>query len=132
MDNASLAANPAPGFVQHPEHVVHVEGFDGTVTVHADHVQIARSDKAILLTETNHAPVYYLPIEDVDQSVLRRSERVTRCPFKGKAAHWNVVIGEHEIDNAVWAYEMPYDEMLELAGMMAFYTSKVTVTAEPA
>ena len=132
MDNLSLASNPAPGFVQHPEHEVHVTGFDGTVVVHADHVKVAESRSAILLTETNHAPVYYLPIEDVDQSLLRRSQRVTRCPFKGKASHWNIVIGEHEIDNAVWAYEMPYDEMLELAGMMAFYPSKVTVTAEPA
>jgi len=132
MPQPDLAANPAPGFVQHPEHEVHTQGFAGMVTVHADDVQVASSGSAILVLETNHAPVYYIPAEDVDQSLLRPSSRVTRCPFKGKATHWNIAIGEHEIDNAVWAYEMPYDEMLELAGMMAFYSNKVTITATPA
>lgn len=132
MPQPSQAANPAPGFIQHPEHEVRTRAFAGTVTVHADNVQVAISLKAIIVDETNHAPVYYVPVEDVDQTLLRPSSRVTRCPFKGKATHWNIAIGEHEIDNAVWAYEMPYDELLELGGMMAFYANKVTISATPA
>lgn len=117
----------APGFVQHPEHVVDVKLFRGTVTVKADGVQIASSKFSVLVHETNHAPVYYLPLEDVDAKVLRDSNHISRCPFKGKARYWNIKIGNHEIDNALWGYEMPYDEVLELAGLVAFYESKVDI-----
>ena len=127
-----FGGNPAPGFVNHPEHRVDLSPFAGTVTVSADGQMIARSQSAILVEETNHAPVYYLPVEDIEQSHLERSSRVTRCPFKGKATHWNVTVGLHGIDNAMWAYEMPYDEMLELAGMAAFYANKVDIKVEPA
>ncbi|PCH51179.1 MAG: hypothetical protein COC17_02745 [Hyphomicrobiales bacterium] len=124
-------SGPAPGFVSHPEHEVDIKLFRGTVTVTADGVQIASSKFAVLVRETNHSPVYYLPLEDVNAKVLRDSSHISRCPFKGKARYWNVKIGNHEIDNALWGYEMPYDEVLELAGLVAFYESKVEITATP-
>ena len=132
MNDTPYSSNPAPGFKLHPEHEVKVERFAGKVTVEADHVKIAETSNALLVSETNHAPVFYIPVEDIDGDRLKRSDHVSRCPFKGRASYWNIVVGEHEIDNAVWAYELPYDELLELAGMAAFYTSKVKVTAEPA
>lgn len=125
------ATNPAPGFDKHPTHEVKVDGFDGKVTIHADGTKVAESEDALLVNETNHAPVYYLPLEDVERGYLRESSHVTRCPFKGKARYWNLRIGDHEIDNAVWGYEMPYDEVLELAGLVAFHASKVKINAEP-
>ena len=129
MSAKAIGDNPAPGFRQHPDHSVTLHPFDGTVTVAWNDTPIARSAKAIELHETNHQPVFYLPIEDVDASLLRRSSHVTRCPFKGEASYWDIVIGDHEIDNVLWGYETPYDEMLELAGLVAFYSSKVTITA---
>jgi uncharacterized protein (DUF427 family) len=122
--------NPAPGFQKHPDHKVDVSNFAGTIVVMADGTEVARSNSALLVEETNHAPVYYLPLEDVDRAVLKDSHHVTRCPFKGKARYWNIRIGNHEIDNALWGYEMPYDEVLELAGMVAFYSSKVAISTE--
>lgn len=124
-------SGPAPGFVSHPEHEVDIKLFRGTVTVIADGVQIASSKFAALVHETNHAPVYYLPLEDVDARFLRPSNHISRCPFKGKARYWNIKIGNHEIDNALWGYEMPYDEVLELAGLVAFYESKVEIQIAP-
>jgi uncharacterized protein (DUF427 family) len=82
-----------------------------------------------LVTETNHNPVHYIPLEDVNEDYLRDSNHISRCPFKGKARYWNIRIGNHEIDNALWGYEMPYDEVLELAGLVAFFPNKVTITA---
>ena len=123
--------NPAPGFEKHPEHKVEAKLFRGLVTVHADGVEVAVSKFAMLVTETNHAPVYYMPIEDIHEQYLKTSNHVTRCPFKGKARYWNVRVGNHEIDNALWAYETPYDEVLELAGLAAFYANKVSITATP-
>lgn len=124
--------NPAPGFVQHPEHTITVTPYVGTVTVRFHDTLIARSRNAVELREASYPPVFYLPIEDVEASLLRRSAHASRCPFKGEASYWDVVIGDHEIDNALWAYETPYDEVLELAGLVAFYPSKLTVTGDPA
>lgn len=124
--------NPAPGFAKHPDHQVKISRFDGTVLISADETEIAQSDDVLIVEETNHAPVYYIPIEDVVEEFLRDSNHVTRCPFKGKARYWNIKVGNHEIDNALWGYEMPYDEALELAGMVAFYASKVKIEANPA
>ena len=119
--------NPAPGYKLRPEHVVTCHAFDGTVTVNFDGQEIARTDQAWLVEETGHKSVYYIPPHHVDSSKLVESSHVTRCPFKGKARYWNLKVGEHEIDNAVWCYEMPYDEALELAGLMAFYDTKVEI-----
>ncbi|MCG6858238.1 MAG: DUF427 domain-containing protein [Salaquimonas sp.] len=129
---AGIEANPAPGFQSHPEHTITVSPFNGEVTVEFDGKRIAQSTKAVELYEANHAPAIYLPMGDVDQALLRHSSHTTHCPFKGDASYWDIVIGDHEIDNAVWAYETPYDEMLELAGLVAFYPNKVKITASPA
>jgi len=124
-------SNPAPGFAKHPDHEVKVEKFVGEVIVSADGIEIARSKEALVVEETNHAPVHYFPIEDVTETFLRDSQHVTRCPFKGKARYWNIMVGNHEIDNALWGYEMPYDEVLELAGLIAFYPNKVRIDVLP-
>jgi uncharacterized protein (DUF427 family) len=126
------ATNPSPGFKARPDHSIKLEPFKGTVTVHVGGVEIARTKNAIVVREEGHSPVYYVPVEDIDGDRLTRSAHATRCAYKGTASYWNIVVGDHEIDNAVWAYETPYDEMLELAGLAAFFDSKVKVTAEPA
>jgi uncharacterized protein (DUF427 family) len=130
--NEQQGLNNAPGFRAHPDHRIEIKPFHGRVTVHAGKTLVAESANALLVSEANHSPVYYLPIEDIRPELLRRSAHTTRCPFKGMASYWNIIVGDHEIDNAVWAYETPYDEMLELAGLASFYESKVTVAAKPA
>ena len=124
--------NPAPGYKTHPEHKVVVKQYNGHILIRADGTTIAQSTEALIVSETNHEPIYYLPFESLDENFLQDSARVTRCPFKGKARHWNIKIGTHEIDNALWAYEMPYDEALELAGLVAFYPNKVTIETKSA
>ncbi|GIL01751.1 MAG: hypothetical protein BroJett030_16500 [Alphaproteobacteria bacterium] len=125
-------ANPAPGFARYPDHRITLRPFDGVVTVAWRDRPVARSRRAIQLLEADHPPVFYLPLQDVEDGLLRRSGHASHCPFKGQASYWNLALGDHEIDNAVWGYETPYDEMLELAGLVAFYTTKVTVSAAPA
>lgn len=123
--------NPAPGFKTHPDHEVSTQAYRGIVIISVDDQCIAKSENALQVFETNHSPVIYLPLEDINNDLLIDSNHVTRCPFKGKAKYWNIRIGDHEIDNALWAYEMPFDEVLELAGMAAFYDNKVKVELFP-
>ncbi|MEC9343840.1 MAG: DUF427 domain-containing protein [Pseudomonadota bacterium] len=126
-----LEANPAPGFLKHPGHTITVAPFAGEVTITVEGREIARSSNALELREGSYPPVFYLPIGDVDNALLRRSVHATHCPFKGEASYWDIVVGDHEIDNALWGYETPYDEMLELAGLVAFYPNKVKISTTP-
>ena len=98
--------NPAPGYAKHPDHEVHIVPFHGTIVVHADGTKIAESSAAVLVTESNHSPLYYFPLEDVNLDYLRDSGHIIRCPFKGKARYWNVRVGDHEIDNALWSLSL--------------------------
>ena len=127
----TTGSNAAPGFAAHPEHTITISPHEGLVTVAFEGTQIARSHNALELREANYPPVLYVPMVDVDRALLRRSDHATHCPFKGEASYWDIVIGDHEIDNAVWGYETPYVEMLELAGLVAFYPGKVKITAAP-
>jgi uncharacterized protein (DUF427 family) len=93
---------------------------------------IADTRNAIQLEETHvgHvvAPVvYYIPRKDVKMERLVRTSHQTSCPFKGEASYYSLKDGP---ENAVWTYEQPYDEMLAIKDLLAFYPDKVdTVTA---
>lgn len=60
-----------------------------------------------LLHETGSLPVLYVPLDDVDQTVLERSSTAVECPFRGVASYWSVDLDGHRLDDAVWGYEDP-------------------------
>ena len=48
--------------------------------------------------------------------------------FKGEASYYSLKDGP---ENAVWTYEQPYDEMLAIKELLAFYPDKVeTIVAK--
>ena len=117
-------SNPAPGFNDHPNHIVAIEPYGGTVTVSVgDHV-VARSDRAFLVKESRHGDVAYLPVEDVEASTLTATDASSYCPFKGHASYWSVTAGGQTLENAMWSYQEPFDECEPLRGLVAFYDTK--------
>jgi uncharacterized protein (DUF427 family) len=125
------AANPSPGFKNHPEHTITVEPFDGIVNVYFAEAILASSDEALVLREQNYPPVFYIPFKDVYFEFLGRTDTTTHCPFKGDATYWSATAaGEFEKD-VMWGYENPYDEMLAIKDHGAFYTNKVRIEANP-
>lgn len=127
----NIAANPAPGFQQHPEHKITVEPFDGAVTVVFSDAILASTDKALLLKEDGHEPVFYIPFKDIYFEFLKPSGTSTRCPFKGNASYWNVSAVGEALNDVMWAYERPYDEMAVIKDHGAFYADKVRIEANP-
>ena len=117
--------NPAPGFVKHPGHTITTEPLDGKVTVRANGTVLATSKAALLLYEGNYPPVIYIPFSDIDFSKLEKTGSSTYCPFKGDASYWN--IRETAQSDAMWAYEHPFDEMLQITNHGAFYPNKVEI-----
>lgn len=82
---------------------------------------IAESSDPRVMHELGHAPVYYLPGRDVFLAFLIPTDHHSHCPYKGDASYWSVNIDGSVLENAVWAYEEPYEEMSELKDWMGFY-----------
>ncbi|QKC97797.1 DUF427 domain-containing protein [Mesorhizobium sp. NZP2298] len=125
-------ANPAPGFQRNPDKIITIEPYVGTVTVRAGGTVIASSTKAKVLTEAPYPAAFYIPFADIDFGKLSATEHSTHCPYKGDASYWSVLLAGETGQNAMWAYERPFDEMTEIRDHGAFYASKVTVEATPA
>ena len=96
-----------------------------SVTVEFGGIVIAKTQAALLVDESRHDLVYYVPRRDVRMDLLTATEHTSYCPFKGTARYWTIGVGEHQAENAVWAYDEPYDEALPLRGHAAFYTDRV-------
>ena len=122
-------SNPAPGFKKYPNHTVTTRPAEQRVQVRYQGELIADSASALEMHETHEgsvvAPVmYYLPRQDVRMERFARSDHQTYCPFKGAASYYSVKNGP---ENAVWSYEQPYDELLAITELVAFYPDKFEI-----
>lgn len=95
------------------------------IRVMANGKTVADTLAAILLREKGHFPVYYVPRADVRMDLLEPTNHRTRCPYKGEASYWNLNVGGRTVDNAVWSYEQPIEEVAPIAQALAFYWDKV-------
>ena len=77
--------------------------------------------------------MHYIPLEDVDQTILTPTETQTYCPYKGDASYYSIDLdGGSSLTDAVWTYREPYEAVAPIAGHVAFYTDRVTVEATSA
>ena len=126
-----MSANSGPGWKKYPKHRITTKPAGVRVQIKFRGEVIADTKDAIQFEETHVglvvAPViYYFPRKDVKMERLVRTSHETYCPFKGQASYYSFVNGP---ENAVWTYEQPYDEMLAIKGLLAFYPDKVdTIT----
>jgi uncharacterized protein (DUF427 family) len=108
-----------------PDHPITIEPNPGRVTVTVAGRTIADTTRALTLREAGYRPVQYIPLEDVDQSQLQRSEHTSYCPYKGDAGYFSVPAGGERSVNAVWTYRDPYPAVADIAGRVAFYPDRV-------
>ncbi|HTM94981.1 MAG TPA: DUF427 domain-containing protein [Croceibacterium sp.] len=77
---------------------------------------IARSDRTVVV-EGNH----YFPPEDVDSSLLEKSDTTTVCPWKGIAHYYSVDVDGERLENAAWYYPEPKPKAEQIRGRIAFW-----------
>jgi uncharacterized protein (DUF427 family) len=120
---------------------VKIPGVDHPITVQptTEHVVVrfggrvvADSRAALRLDEATYPARYYIPLADVDQTLLRGSDSTTHCPFKGDASYYDVVTDSGEVRDAIWTYEQPYPAVAEIAGHVACYPHLVEITVSDA
>jgi uncharacterized protein (DUF427 family) len=121
----STIPNPVHQQAGTPDHRILIGPADGRIRVTFAGCIVADSGEALVLTEAAYAPVYYIPREHVDFTVLERSSHRTRCPYKGDASYYSIHVGNRTAENAVWCYEQPFEAVSAIAGHLAFYPDRV-------
>ncbi|NNE44233.1 MAG: DUF427 domain-containing protein [Gemmatimonadetes bacterium] len=77
---------------------------------------LAESD-ATVVVENNH----YFPPDSVRKEFLRTSDKTSVCPWKGKAAYYDIVVGGNENPGAAWYYPEPKDAAKQIRDHVAFW-----------
>ena len=113
------------------KHPITIEPTKGRVRIRVNGQIVADTDAALQLQESTYPAVQYIPMTDVVQDVLTRTETSTYCPFKGDASYYSVTTANGEtVDDVVWTYEHPYPAVAAIAGHVAFYPDKAEISVE--
>jgi uncharacterized protein (DUF427 family) len=108
-----------------PDHPITISPTKGNVRVTVAGKIVAESTRALRLEENGYTPVYYLPRNDADMSLLAPTTHYTYCPYKGDCTYYSISIGGAKSENAVWTYEKPHEAVADIKEYLAFYPSRV-------
>jgi len=110
-----------------PDHPITISANPRRIRVTAGDTVIAETTHALSLKEASYPAVQYVPRGDAKMELLKRTERVTHCPYKGDASYFSIAADGKTIENAIWTYEKPFPAMAEISGYLAFYPDKVRI-----
>ncbi len=115
----------SPGWAGNPHYVVDFDPVPACVAVGFNGATVAESDRARVMFELGHAPVYYLPRDDLAADRFTRTDHHSFCPYKGVASYWSLTVGDRTAENVIWCYEDPYPQLPELADYVGFYWGRM-------
>ena len=120
----STNKGPAPGFINHPEHVVRITSSGHRWTVRDGDAVLADSRRTLVVEETGYERVIYFPLEDVSTERLIQTEDRSTCPFKGEARYFVRAVAKNGQPLA-WIYPSVFDEVAPIKGYIAFYEDRI-------
>jgi uncharacterized protein (DUF427 family) len=116
-----------------PDHPISLEPNSARIVVSVGGRLIADSRRTLVLREAKYPPVRYFPRDDLDMTMLARTDNSTYCPYKGDCAYFSIPSGGPRSINAVWTYEAPYDAVAQIKDYVAFYPDRVdSIEEQPA
>ena len=108
------------------DHPISVTYKDTPVRIILAGVPVLAARSFLELREATYPPVAYMPRDQVDMSMLERSDHTSWCPYKGEAAYYHIRRPNGDVvENAVWTYETPFPAVAEIVGALAVYPNKV-------
>jgi len=113
-----------------PDHPITIEANPARVVVSVEGAIVADTEKALTLREAGYRPVQYIPLSDVDMSLLEPADHATYCPYKGDCSYYSIPSGGEKSANAAWTYKAPYAAVNEIKDRVAFYPDRVDSIAE--
>jgi uncharacterized protein (DUF427 family) len=100
----------------------------GTWTVRAGGAVLGETTRALKLTEGDYPAVIYFPRDDIAMAFLDATDKTSHCPHKGDANYFSVVTKSRTLQNAVWSYSDPKEDVAAIKGHLAFYVmDEITV-----
>ena len=108
-----------------PDHPITIEPNPERVIVKVAGRVVADTREALTLREAAYGAVQYIPMKDVDFSLLERTDHATYCPYKGDCTYYSIPLGGERSVNAVWTYQAPYDAVAQIKDHVAFYPDRV-------
>ena len=115
-----------------PDHPITIEPSPDRVIVRAGSETLAHSTATLVLQEADYPAVRYIPLADVDRTLLAPSDTATYCPYKGDASYWSITTDAGRGEDAVWSYREPYAAVEQIRDHVAFYPDRVEITIEAA
>lgn len=77
---------------------------------------IAESDSTKIV-ENNH----YFPMDDIHSKYFEKSDKKSRCPWKGKASYFHLKVDGEINKNAAWYYPQPSYAARPIENHVAFW-----------
>jgi uncharacterized protein (DUF427 family) len=108
-----------------PDHPITIERNPKRLVISIGGTIVADSRGALTLNEKGYPAVQYIPRDDVDMTLLERSDHTTYCPYKGECSYFSIPLCGKRGINAVWTYENPYDAVAPIKNHLAFYSDRV-------
>ena len=108
-----------------PDHPITITPTSGRVVVTVAGKTVADSRNALTLQESNYPAVQYVPLADVDQSLLERTATESYCPYKGDASYYSIPAGGDQTVDSVWEYQNPREAVAAVKDHVAFYPDRV-------
>jgi len=87
---------------------------------------LAESDRTTVLEGT-----HYFPVDSLRREHLADSPQHTRCPWKGRASYFDVVVDGTENQAAAWYYPKPWPLARRIAGHVAFWNGVTVESIDP-
>jgi uncharacterized protein (DUF427 family) len=113
-----------------PDHPITIEPNPARIVVSIAAQVIADTHNALTLREADYPPVQYIPLEDVDRSLIEETDHASYCPFKGDASYYSIPAGGERSVNAIWTYRDPHAAVAEIRDHLAFYPDRVDAISE--
>ncbi|MEO8888345.1 MAG: DUF427 domain-containing protein [Jatrophihabitantaceae bacterium] len=94
-------------------------------------VLLAESASPVLVFETGLPTRYYLNRSEVDFAHVQPAGTQTACPYKGvTSGYWSAHVDGTCHPDIAWTYDFPTGQLLQIAGLVAFYNEKVDITLD--
>ena len=95
------------------------------IVVHWGPSLVARTCGAWAVRETAHPPTFYLPLADVERTLLHSAGGGSLCEWKGLAHYWDLIDGQRRLAQVAWSYLKPLAGAEVLAQCIAFYAHEL-------
>jgi uncharacterized protein (DUF427 family) len=113
-----------------PDHPITIETNPARIVVSVAGRVIADTQNALTLLEAGYPPVQYIPLDDIDTSLLEATDHTSYRPYKGNCSYYSIPAGGEESVNAVWTYMAPYPAVADIIDHVAFYPDRVDAINE--